>query len=70
MLEIKLEVISKKDRYTYRGEQADFVVEIELPELINAIDLNAIKNVLAQKALQLQAEKDAVDEDKQEQHAT
>lgn len=61
MLEIILEVVNKKDKYSYQGEKANFVVQIESPELINAIDLNVIKNVLAQKALQLQAEKDAIE---------
>ena len=61
MLEIELKVTCKKNEYDWHGEHADFMVNIELVELINAIDLNAIKNVLAQKAVQLRAEKDATE---------
>jgi hypothetical protein len=64
MLEIILEVISKKDKYDYRGEKAQFVVEIESPELINAIDLNVIKNSLAEKAVCMQKQKCVLDENK------
>jgi len=61
MLEIELKVTCKKNEYEWRGEHADFKVNIEMADLISAIDLNAIKNMLAEKAVRMQAEKDAAE---------
>ena len=59
MIEIELKVRCKKNEYDWKGESASFDVNLDSPEFINAIDLNTIKNVLLEKAITLQAEKDA-----------
>ncbi|KKT30694.1 MAG: hypothetical protein UW18_C0012G0013 [Microgenomates group bacterium GW2011_GWF1_44_10] len=59
MLEIVLKVICKESRHDWRGEEAEFVIDIESPDMIDAIDLNCVKRILVNKAISLHAEKEA-----------
>lgn len=54
ILSINLKVKCLENEYSWEGEYATFEVKIESPELIDAIDLNAIKKVLVEKAVEKQ----------------
>ena len=50
VVDIKLTIMCKKTKHEWRGEEVTFDVTVNGPELIKAIDLNAIKVDLVAEA--------------------
>ena len=55
---ITLRINVTEKEYDYRGKESTFDVTIQSPELIDAIDLNAIKKTLLQQAVEKKQQAD------------